>query len=220
VIESRRAARLCAGLVLALAGGSAAAQAVTLAGMLGSKALLVVDGAAPRAVAPGDTHQGVKVLSTLGDQAVVEVGGRRVTLRVGEAPVSVGAGGPGGPGRNRIVLPVASGGHFLAQGSINGRAVSFMVDTGATSVALGAAEAERIGLNFRGGRPVMMSTANGMVQGWVLRLGSLRIGEVEVADVEAVVTPQPMPYVLLGNSFLSRFQMRRDNDIMVLERRY
>ena len=52
-----------------------------------------------------------------------------------------------------------------------------------------------------------------------MQLDSVRIGDVEIYGVDAVVVPDGMPYVLLGNSFLSRFQMRRDNDQMVLERR-
>jgi aspartyl protease family protein len=59
-----------------------------------------------------------------------------------------------------------------------------------------------------------------VVQAWRTRLASVRVGDVEVFDVEAVVLQQPMPYVLLGNSFLNRFQMRRDNVQLTLERRY
>ncbi|AEG92141.1 conserved hypothetical protein [Ramlibacter tataouinensis TTB310] len=187
--------------------------------MLGSKALLIVDGGTPKSVAPGQEHQGVKVVSTSGDQAVVEIAGKRHLLRVGDAPASVGAGGGGARG-NRIVLTAGSNGHFLSQGTINGRAVQFMVDTGASAVSLSAADAERVGLNYRAGRPVQMSTANGTSQGYLLKLSSVRLGDVELYEVDAVVSPQPMPYVLLGNSFLSRFQMKRDNDQMVLERRF
>ena len=64
-----------------------------------------------------------------------------------------------------------------------------------------------------------LSTANGVAQGWRIRLDSVRIGDVEVFGIDAVVTPQPMPYVLLGNSFLGQFQMTRTNDQMVLEKR-
>jgi aspartyl protease family protein len=203
----------------ALAACAACAQSVALQGMLGTKALLIVDGGAPKSVAPGETHQGVKVLSTSGDQAVVEFGGRRHTLRVGEAPASVGGGGAG-PSGSKIVLTAGSGGHFLTQGSINGRAAYFMVDTGATSVGIGASDAERLGIDYKSGRPVRMGTANGVALGWVVTLSSVRIGDVEVRGVEAIVGQQSMPYVLLGNSFLTRFQMRRDNDQMVLERRF
>jgi aspartyl protease family protein len=208
-------------LALAALGASAGAQtAVALQGMLGSKALLIVDGSAPRSVAPGDTHMGVKVLSTLGDQAVVEFNGQRHTLRVGDAPASVGGSGRGPSSGTRIVLTAGSGGHFLTQGSINGRSVQFMVDTGATSVAMGIPDAERIGINYKAGIQGRSSTANGVVPMWRVRLASVRIGDVEIYDVEAAVLPTQMPYILLGNSYLTRFQMKRENEQLVLERRY
>lgn len=212
--------RLALACALLAAAVPAAAQQVALQGMLGGKALLIVDGGAPRAVAPGDTHQGVKVLTTQGDQAVVEVGGRRVTLRVGEAPASVGATGPAPGSGSRIVLPVSSGGHFFSQGSINGRPVNFMVDTGASSVALGAPTADRLGIAYRKVQPDLAMTAGGSVPMWRVKLASVRVGDVELREVDAAVLAVDMPYVLLGNTFLTRFQMRRENDSMVLERRY
>ena len=213
-----RIVKTAALLAVLLAGSAAQAQSVALAGMLGNKALLVVNGTAPKTVASGETHEGVKVISTSGDQAVVEQNGKRNTLRIGEAPVNVGASKSGGKG-NRIVLLAGTGGHFMTAGQINGKAVQFMVDTGATSVAMGAQDAERTGINFKAGQPVMMSTANGSVQGYRIKLDSVRVGDVEVFGVDAVVTPQPMPYMLLGNSFLTRFQMLRENDQMTLTKR-
>jgi aspartyl protease family protein len=206
------------GLLLALAAGASLAQSVALQGMLGSKALLIVDGGAPRSVAVGETHKGVKVLSTLGDQAIVEIDGKRHTLRVGDAPASVG--GFSASRGNKIVLMASSGGHFLTQGAINGRAVQFMVDTGATTVAMGVAEAERLGIDYKKGQVGRGSTANGMVTAYVVKLASVRIGDVEVFDVDASVLPGSMGQILLGNSFLTRFQMTRHNDQLVLERRY
>ncbi len=203
-----------------LAGGAAHAQSVALAGMMGSKALLVVDGGAPKSVGPGETHQGIKVLSTAGDQAVIEQAGKRVTLRVGDAPVRTGNVGASAGRGTRIVLSESSGGHFLTPGQINGRAVQFMVDTGATSVAMSVADAERAGIDYKAGQPVGISTANGNTMGYRVKLNTVRVGDVEVFDVDAVVTPQPMPYLLLGNSFLGRFQMRRENNQMTLDKRY
>ena len=203
-----------------LACTGAFAQSVALQGMLGSKALLIIDGSPPKTVAPGDTHRGVKVLSTANDQAVVEIEGKRHTLRVGEAPASVGGKG-GAPSRgNKIVLTAGSGGHFMAQGAINGQAVNFMVDTGATSVAMGLPEAKRLGLDYKSGKLGYGSTANGTVVVYHIKLASVRIGDVEVYDVDASVLPAGMHEILLGNSFLNRFQMKRENDQMVLERRY
>ena len=206
-------------VLLAAAGGFAHAQSVMLTGTIGSRAILIVDGSAPKTVAVGETFQGVRLLSLAAEQATVEAGGKRVSLRM-DQPVSIGGSGGAGGGGTRIVLPVSSGGHFMTQGSINGRSVNFMLDTGATTVALSAADAQRIGLDFSKGQPVRMNTANGVAQGWRVRLNSVRVGDVEVYDVEAIVSQQPMPYVLLGNSFINRFSMRRDADQMVLEKRY
>src|SRR6185369_16935054 len=178
--------------VALFACAAASAQSVALQGMLGSKALLIVDGTAPKTVAPGETHKGVKVISTSGDEAVVEIAGKRHLLRVGDAPASVG--GAIAVRGNRIVLTAGSGGHFTTPGTINGQAVQFLVDTGATSIAMGVPEAERIGLNYKSGQPAIGNTANGTVPMWRVKLGSVRIGDVEVHNVDASVLPAGMPY--------------------------
>jgi aspartyl protease family protein len=207
-------------LVSAMAMGAAQAQSVALAGMLGSKALLIVDGTTPKSVAAGETHQGVKVISTAGDQAVIEQDGKRRTVRVGDAPVSLGGAGASAGRGTRIMLTESGGGHFMTAGQINGRAVQFMVDTGATNIAMSMQDAERAGIAYKTGQPVRMSTANGVTDAFRIKLNSVRVGDVEVFDVDAVVIPQPMPFLLLGNSFLSRFQMRRENTLMTLDKRY
>lgn len=211
--------KILVALGLALAAAGASAQSVALQGMLGNKALLIVDGSAPKSVAPGESHKGVKVLSTLGDQAVVEIDGRRHTLRVGDAPASVGGGGAAARG-SKIVLTAGTGGHFLTGGSINGRPVQFLVDTGATSVSMGVADADRLGIDYRRGQLARGQTANGSVTAYLVKLNSVKVGEVEVFDVDASVLPVSGGPVLLGNSFLTRFQMTRFNDQLVLERRY
>jgi aspartyl protease family protein len=205
--------------LLALAAGTVFAQSVALQGMLGSKALLIVDGAPPKSVAPGETHKGVKVLSTLGDQAVIEINGKRHTLRVGDAPASVGGAMTASRG-SKIVLTAGSGGHFLTPGAINGRPTQFLVDTGATSVSMSVQEAERLGIDYKKGQLGRSSTANGTVTTYLVKLASVRIGDVEVYDIDGNVVPAGMPYILLGNSFLTRFQMTRQNDQLVLERRF
>ncbi len=214
---------LLAVLALGFAGG-ASAQTVGLSGMLGGKALVIVDGSAPKSVAVGDTFKGVKVVSTQGDVAVVEIAGKRHSLRVGDAPASVGSGGgtggTEGAGATKVILTSSSGGHFMPQGQINGQAAQFMVDTGATTVAIGMADAQRMGIKYQNGQLFQAGTANGVVNGWRVRLSSVRLGDVVAYDVDAAVLNSTMPYVLLGNSFLSRFQMTRTNDQMVLEKRF
>lgn len=196
------------------------AQAVSLSGMLGGKALVIVDGSAPKAVAAGDSYKGVKIVSTQGDQAVVEIGGKQHTLRVGDAPASVGGGAGGGAGGNRVVLTAGGGGHFFTLGQINGKSTQMVIDTGATAVAMSANEAQRLGIEYKSGQPIQMSTANGVVQAWLIKLNSVRVGDVVVHNVEAAVSNGSMSVVLLGNSFLTHFQMTRANEQMVLEKRY
>lgn len=217
-----RAVLLSLAGVSVLAPPPATAQSVALSGVLGSKALLVIDGGTPRALAAGDSLQDVRVLQVSGDTAEVEIKGRRQTLRLGEAPISLGGRGAaaGDPALGRrVVLKADDRGHFIERGQINGKTMVYMVDTGASSVAIGRSDAERMGLPFLKGQPVMMRTANGDAQGWRLRLDSVRVGDVEVFGVDAVVAPLAMPYVLLGNSFLAHVQMTRQGSEMVLERR-
>ena len=192
------------------------AQDVALAGILGGKALLVVNGSAPRGVAPGESHMGVQVVSVGREDAVVDSAGGRRSLRLGEAPVRVGGSGTG----QRVVLKADARGHFVSNGQINGRIMQYMVDTGASTVARGRPDAQRMGLKFEEqGQSVRMNTANGVAQGWRMRLDSVRVGDVELRGVDAIVTPQPMPYVLLGNSFLREFEMSRNGDEMMLLKR-
>lgn len=206
-----------AAVVLALAGG-AWAQTVQLSGQMGRKALLVVDGQ-PMTLAVGETRRGITLKSLDAQGAVLEWGGKRSTLQVGGAPARVGGGDGGSGGGRSIVLSVGPGGHFMTLGAVNGRAIRFMVDTGATTVALGRSEAERVGVDWKRGEPVRMNTAGGVVVGHRLTLSAVTVGEVTLSNVEAVVTPTAMPFALLGNSFLSRFQMRRENDVMRLDLR-
>ena len=192
------------------------AQDVALAGILGGKALLVVNGSAPRGVAPGESHMGVQVVSVGREDAVVDSAGGRRSLRLGEAPVRVGGSGTG----QRVVLKADARGHFVSNGQINGRIMQYLVDTGASTVAIGRPDAQRMGLKFEEqGQSVRMNTANGVAQGWRMRLDSVRVGDVELRGVDAIVTPQPMPYVLLGNSFLREFEMSRNGDEMMLLKR-
>ena len=218
-MAARRSALMCCLAAAALlACGTAFAQTVSMSGSLGDKALLMIDGA-PRTVAAGATVQGVKLIGVTGSDAVVEVKGRRVTLQLGGAQVNIG-GAPSQGGGTQIVLAGDSAGHFFTGGSINGKAVRFLVDTGATYVSMGVNEAERLGIDYRAGRRGVTNTANGAMAVYKVALASVRVGDVLVYDVEALVGQSPMDQVLLGNSFLTRFQMKRENDTMTLSKRY
>ncbi len=209
--------RTAATALLLMAAACAQAQLVVLSGRMGERALLVVDGQ-PYTLNIGQAVGGVKLLRWNGEVAEVERGGRVYPMRVGETPVLLGVAPPRTAARE-IVLTAGSGGHFTAGGTINGKQVRFMVDTGATLVSLGKDDADRLGVDLSDARRATTQTANGPVPVWLVTLTSVRVGEVELANVGAAVVPQPMPMVLLGNSFLSRLQMKRENDTMRLELR-
>ena len=205
-------------LLAAFVATSSWAQSVSMSGSLGDKALLVIDGV-PRTVAAGATVQGVKLVSVTGSDAVVEVKGKRVTLGMGGAQVNLGGTATEGAG-SQIVLTADSRGHFFTGGSVNGKAVRFVVDTGATFVSMGADQARELGVDYTKGERGVSNTANGQISVYKVKLASVRVGDVQLFDVDGLVGQQPMPAILLGNSFLTRFQMKRDNDTMTLTKRY
>ncbi len=200
----------------AAAGGATAAD-VAVVGLFPGKAVLVVDGAAPRTIGiGGTTPEGVRLLSIDGDFATVEIDGKRQRLGIGDQVVS--QGGPEGGGA--VTLTADARGHFVTGGIVNGASVRFLIDTGATMVSLGATDAARAGVDFRRGEPVMTMTANGPARAYKTRISSLKIGEIALSDVDALVHAYDMPVALLGMSFLNRMEMRRDGQTMTLRRRY
>jgi len=203
-------------LALCLVTAGAAAQDVGLAGIMGSRALLMIDGGEPQAVAVGQSLAGVKVVSVQGDQVVVEIAGKKRPLRVGQHAIGAAAA----DGSGKIVMTADNQGHFYVTGSVNGAAVRFMVDTGATMVSLGASDARRIGLDFNRGQKAMTQTANGQTLVSKVKLDTVRIGDVTLHNVDALIHQNEMPMALLGMSFLNRMEMQRDGGTMTLRKRF
>ena len=203
--------------LLALLAPAAWAADVTLVGLIGAKAIVVIDGGAPRTLAPGQkTAEGVVLLGTEKDAASFEIGGKKRTLRMGQAYSAAARSG-----RQNVTLAADARGHFIATGSINGGSVRFLVDTGATLVSLPAAEARRLGINYLQGERGLLQTANGVAAAWRVKLDSVKIGDVELNNVDAMVSENnAMGLTLLGMSFLNRMEMQRDNQSMTLTRRY
>jgi aspartyl protease family protein len=207
---------LCAALC-ALAVLPARAADVGLVGLFPGKAVLVIDGGAPRTLAVGNTVGGVRLIAVDQDSATVEIGGRRQRLAIGQ---HAHAGGDGGGGAQTASLTADGNGHFITTGTVNGATVRFMVDTGATSVALGASDARRANVSLANARPIMVQTANGITQAWLVTLNSVRVGDVTLNQVEGTVHQHDLPVALLGMSFLNRMEMKRDGQTMTLRKRY
>jgi aspartyl protease family protein len=200
--------------LLFLTTAAAGAAEVAVVGIFPGKAVLVVDGDGPFTVPAGSARGPVRVVSVDEGGAVLEIGGRRVSMAVGAAPIRREA-----TPNARVVLAPDARGHYVAQGAVNGAPVRFMVDTGATAVTLSTELARRIGLDPSQGDPVAVQTANGRVIGRRLKLDRVSLGELTLYQVEAIVQGGLGEQALLGMSFLSRTDLRRDGDRLVLSRR-
>jgi aspartyl protease family protein len=199
------------------ASGAAAAAEVALVGVIGNKAaVLAVDGGEPKTVKLGQTWNGITVLSVEKDRATIEFDGRKRVLQQGQHYRSAAPSAE----RAHATLAAGPGGHFFAEGAANGIPVRFLVDTGATAIALPAAEASRLGIDYRKGEPSFLSTANGLVAAYRVTLDTVRVGAIELHSVGAVVIERGLDTPLLGMTFLNRVEMRREGSTMTLIRRF
>ena len=124
----------------------------------------------------------------------------------------VGSVGEGG--RAQVILQRDRSGHFLAEGAINGIPVVFLVDTGATDVAISERTARRMGLEF-GPRATVM-TAAGPSPAWRTRLDRVSLGGLERTNVRATITPGLGNEALLGMSFLQYYPFRQEGDRLII----
>jgi aspartyl protease family protein len=205
------------GCLAALAAAPAAAADVTLVGVFGDKAAIIaIDRGPPKTVKVGQKFGAVTVISVDKDRATVEIEGKRRVLTRGQTYSSAGSLS----GRQAAVLSAGSGGHFVTDGQINGGPVRFLVDTGATSIAIPARDAERLGIDYRKGRRGVSQTAAGPTTVFLVKLDSVRVGEIELHNIDGVVIEQGLDMVLLGMSFLNRVEIQRDAGTMTLIRRF
>lgn len=203
-----------------------AAIQVFLQGVLpGGKAVLSINGGSSQVMSSGQVVDGVKLLSSDGDSATVEVGGRRERILLGAAPYrgrapETGNAAVAAETTGKAVLAADSRGHFITTGYINGKPQQFLVDTGASIVALSSFDAYRLGLNLKNARTVQANTANGATYGLAIKLDSLKIGDIVVNNVEAWVLDNLAGPALLGNTFLNRLSMTREAGTLVLTKRF
>lgn len=204
-------------LLLFFVSATASAVNVQVNGLFGGSAVLTIDGK-QRLLKKGQTSpEGVKLLSSSSKKAVLQIKGKRVELgltgiissQFKTAEVA------------EIRIPTGENGHYFVRGQINGRSTNFMVDTGASYVAMNINEAKRLGINYRNGVKSSSSTAGGVVETYVVTLDSLRIGNIVVHKVRAgvVMGDSPVP-ILLGNSFLSRVKMSVESGVLVLKKKF
>ena len=206
------------GILLCLIAQSTLATEVNVVALFNGKAMVSIDGGKPRMLNAGQSAaQGVKLIGADSREAVMEIDGKRKTLGMGQS-LSYAAAAPSSG--SSVSLTADRGGHFITLGTINGGTTRFLVDTGASFVAMSAAEAKRLGIDYKKGERGMMATANGVVAAYVVKLNTVKVGDIAVNQVQASVSEAPMGVTLLGMSFLNRVDMKREGSTMTLTKKY
>lgn len=189
---------------------------ISVVGVFPGKAVLIVDNASPKTYSAGDKiNEDARLISTDSSSATFIIYGKRETLALGQHVAR--ASSSGAPS---ITLQADGLGHFLTLGRINGGTVNMMVDTGASMIALSAADASRIGLPYKQGKRGLVNTANGTVAVYLVKLDSVKVGDIELHHVDAAVHDTQLPFALLGMSFLNRTDMRHEGGRLTLTKRY
>lgn len=190
---------------------------VVVVGLFADKAVLKIDGE-QKLLRAGEHYKNVKLIAADSEKATLEINGKRDHYKIGSdistsfAPVI----------NRKTQIARNAQGHYFTTASLNGLAVSALIDTGATTVALNQPLADRLNLPYRlRGTPTMVSTASGFSKAWIVRLNSVKLGEIERRDVEATVIEGSAPSdVLIGMSFLRTLSMRDENNVLYLEAKY
>jgi aspartyl protease family protein len=208
-------------IVLIIAAGwlsctAAWATSVSVVGLFKDKAIVSIDGGKPRTLSVGQTVQGVKLIAADSGSARIDVDGKRRTLGMGQSF----AGGAAPAERQSVSLTADARGHFSAAGSVNGYPLTFLVDTGATAIAISAAEARRMGVDYKAGQAVGVGTAAGVVPAWRVKFNTVKVGGITTHMVDGMVMETGLDVPLLGMSFLNRMEMKRDGQTMTLTQRY
>jgi aspartyl protease family protein len=193
------------------------AAEIMVLGLFKNRAIVNIDGK-QRTLKKGKTSpEGVKLISADSDVAVLEVDGKLQEFKLGR---HVSTRFKQNNQAEAKIMPV--NGMYSTTGFINGQAVNFLVDTGATWIAMNVHQARSLGINFRYiGKRSHVSTANGVVPVYRVTLDKVRVGEIELTNVEAGVLEGNSPSdVLLGNSFLNRVEMQRQGQVMLLKQRF
>ena len=212
-------------LLLTILFGSYSVSATTqinVVGLFGSKAVVIVNNGRPQTLSVGQTSaEGVKLLSANSQKASFLVEGKRRELGLGQAANVAGVSNSNTGGANTVTLFANSEGHFVSEGQVNGKSLKFLVDTGATSVALNSGDAKYVGIDYKRGQIGSVSTANGIALAYSVTIDNIKLGGLSLSNVDAVVIEGGSPpVVLFGMTALSRLSMKNDGSSMILTKKY
>ncbi len=198
--------------------GLQAAQDVRVVGLFKDRAVVLIEGK-QRILRVGQTSpEGVKLVAADSESALLEYQGEEFKgLLDGRVSTRTRP-----PATEEVQIWRNPQGMYATTGSINGLPVSLLVDTGATQVAMNAAQARRLGIDYRViGVPAAITTASRLEPAWAVTLDSVKVGDIELSNVEGVVLEGAQPEtVLLGMSYLGRLEIRNDGRLLTLQRKY
>ena len=199
---------------------AAAINQVEVLALFKNKAMLNIDGHKYTLAVGELTPEGAKLIASSSENATLEINGQRRTFRLGiSSSIKTGFNPP-----SQYVLQIYpdNRGMYSVQGKINNHSVKFLVDTGATTIAMNASRARRLGIDFKlHGQPMMVSTASGVSKGFLVKLDTVKVGDISMHNVDAMVLDGTHPTeVLLGMSFLGQVNMQRDGQTMRLKRKW
>ncbi|MGH8583636.1 MAG: retropepsin-like aspartic protease family protein [Gammaproteobacteria bacterium] len=205
-------------LLLALLAVCATVQAkdkLHIVGLFKGKAVVEVNGKQRVLTVGTASPEGLRLIASDSQAAVIEMDGKQATYALGG---HIGNRFTKAAAKVTVrILPDAAG-MYSADGYINGLPAHFMVDTGATLIAMNRNEARRLGIDFRiAGTESTSTTASGIVRTFHVMLNKVRVGDIELHDVPASVVDRDFPtQTLLGNSFLNRVNLMRDGVVLEL----
>lgn len=209
---------------LCLAVQAFAGTRVNVVGLFNNKALLMINGSGPHTIRAGQTKSGVKLISANSNAATLVIEGKRQVLGMGQA-ASVGgsasASSDDGGVNNPVHLYADKSGHFYGTLKINSASLKYVVDTGATTVAMNSGDAKYAKIDYSKGTKVRMSTANGIIPAYNVQLNTLKIGTIVLHNITAtVIEGGSPPVVLLGMSAQNKLDVKRENSVMTLTKKY
>ena len=205
-------AGVCWACAVLFADASSVAERIEVTALFEGAAVLEVDGAS-RLVKAGRRFRGVVLVSADSRAAVVQLDGVERTLALSGRIASTFSS----PEAVSVSLTLSPSGQYRSSGTINGHPASFLVDTGATDVALSEATARGMALDYASGRPIQAITAGGRVNGWRVQLSEVTVGAITVMNVDALVLEgNSPPNVLLGMTFLRNVEISEKDGVMVL----
>ncbi len=191
---------------------------VNIVGLFNGKAVVIINDGKPKTLSVGQVSDGVKLLAADSKVATLQIEGKTKQLGMGQA-VSLGESSSGAS--PSVTLYANTQGHFISECQINGASLKFLLDTGATTVALNSGDAKFANIDYKRGQPVQISTANGVVTAYQVTLASLKVGAITLNQVEASVLEGGSPsIVLLGMSALNRLDMKRQDIALTLTKKY